>query len=112
MFTSRQNACYMGLALLTLGSDALAIGVGVAVMNDRTLNSLPIGSTALQLPIRVTNEFSIEPFFTFKSFDNTEADGSTFEAKTMELGIGVFMRSQAASNISNYFGARISKVSS
>ena len=55
MFTARQNACYMGLALLTLGFDALAVGVGVAVMNDRSLSSVPVGSTALLLPIRVTN---------------------------------------------------------
>lgn len=112
MFTARQNACYMGLALLTLGFDASAVGVGVAVMNDRSLSSVPVGSTALLLPIRVTNHLSMEPFFTFKSFDNTEADGSTFEVSTMELGVGVFMRSPTSSNVSNYFGARISKISS
>lgn len=102
---------FLVFSYLIVSNQAVAVGLGVAVMNDHSVSSIPFGSTAVVIPIYVTDEFEIEPFVTYKSFRSRESDGPSFDATSMELGVGLFLRADHRSKLSTYYGFRISQLS-
>ncbi|WNO09179.1 hypothetical protein [Teredinibacter sp. KSP-S5-2] len=99
----------IAFSAVCLSSTAFAgAGVGMSATSD---------DVTIYVPIDAGKHFRIEPLFRY-GYSETETDYNTefvandkIESTNYELGVGLFGRASVVSNVSGYYGARLSYIS-
>tara|TARA_R110002073_G_scaffold25832_2_gene85245 strand:- start:110171 stop:110743 length:573 start_codon:yes stop_codon:yes gene_type:complete len=95
----------LGLVLATSAGGAVAAEVGLGVSLDLSYSP----SSAISVPIIVSDSLLIEPYYREEDEDNkrTGTFALRYKYKSSELGVGLFYRSEVKNGISYYMGARV-----
>ncbi len=95
------------MALTSAPVLAASIGLGVSLNNIQNYFGINSVTPSVLIPIEVTKNLLIEPFFSTSTY-RSKGQGGDYKVTNDTFGLGMYFTHSLNENVSQYFGAKLS----